>query len=372
MVVRRKRTPIFLYIATVALALAAGQSHSLTAPSTPTAVEMEGDALVRSLNPSDLPSGWELPAHTGHVLDFQMSEWNQYLLVGEENRAADYGITFSTADAGLDLTASLDAIDEMLESEIAVLNFTAVNPDESAARIAEVAESGIPVICATSWVEGCSTMVSANDYQAAYAVGVWAGNFVRESLGGEANLLDVGYPALPSTTDRSRGFLDGLTSILGEDAIDVRSVDGNALHDVAVTVATEALMEDPDVNVIFGINDDSALGALQAYEAAGLNLETLLVVGYGCHGNACKDMLREDGPFKVSAATFPEYQGRLLIDAGVAAFNDVDLPQHLVSPSVPMTASNVESYYTIEEENYTPNFTAISSIPILTPTPEAE
>ena len=86
-------------------------------------------------------------------------------------------------------------------------------------------------------------------------------------------------------------------------------------------VSADALTAHPDVNIIFGINDDSALGGLQAYEAAGMDTENLLVVGFGCEGKACKNALMEGGPYKVSAAMFPEYQGRLLIDAAIAAFN---------------------------------------------------
>ncbi|MCC6944384.1 MAG: sugar ABC transporter substrate-binding protein [Thermomicrobiales bacterium] len=326
--------------------------------------EHDPDTLVRTLKPSDLPSNWKLPAHTGHVVDYQVSEWNQYLIQGESDRAADYGITFTVVDAGLDPQASLAGIEELMAGGVNVLNFTAVDPGSAADQIADVVAEGIPVICATSAVDGCSTVVSADDYGAAFAVGVWAGNDVKERLGGSAVVLDVGYAALESTVQRSKGFLDGITSILGEEQVTAVSVDGNGLKDVSVTVATEILLEQPDVNVIFGINDDSAIGALQAYEAVGFNLESLLVVGFGCDGTACKDLLQEDGPYKVSAATFPEYQGRLLIDAGVAAFNDVTLPDTLVAPSVPMTALNLKQYYSVDDDTYVPNFDAISAIPI--------
>ena len=100
-------------------------------------------------------------------------------------------------------------------------------------------------------------------------------------------------------------------------------------------MAADALTAHPDVNIIFGINDDSALGGLQAYEAAGMDTKNLLVVGFGCEGKACKNALMEGGPYKVSAAMFPEYQGRLLIDAAIAAFNGAKLPAHIVAPSTP-------------------------------------
>ena len=108
----------------------------------------------------------------------------------------------------------------------------------------------------------------------------------------------------------------------------------------------DALTANPDVNIIFGINDDSALGGLQAFESQGGDTQQLLVVGFGCEGKACKDALAEGGPYKVSAAMFPEYQGRLMIDAGVAAFNGVELQAHIDRPTAPMTADNLADYYT--------------------------
>ncbi len=367
MAFRRRYKPLLLNVAALSLAVMLGQPTLIAATSTPTATEQEADEQVRTLQPSDLPEGWKLPAHTGHVVDYQISEWNQYLIQGEVNRAADYGITFTIIDAGLDVDASLAGVNQFVEEGIAVLNFTAVDPHASTGAISSARENDIPVICATSFVEGCNTVVGADDYAAAYAVGVWAGNYVREHFDGSANVLDVGYPALESTANRSQGFVDGITSILGGDAVQTTSIDGNGLLDVAVKATTESLLANPDINVIFGINDDSAIGAMQAYEAAGLNMDTLLVVGFGCDGNDCKDLLKENGPFKVSAATFPEYQGRLLIDAGVAAFNGIDLPAHLIAPSVPMTANSVDKYYTLDDDMWTPNFDAISALPL---TPE--
>ena len=64
-----------------------------------------------------------------------------------------------------------------------------------------------------------------------------------------------------------------------------------------------------------------------------MDTDKLLVVGFGCEGKACKNALMEGGPYKVSAAMFPEYQGRLLIDAAIAAFNGAKLPAHIVAPS---------------------------------------
>lgn len=351
----------------LAVMLSFGQiavAQDATPAASPTAGS-EGDALVRSMDPKALPEDWKVPANVGHVTNYLVHEWYQNLTKGEQARAAEYGINFTINDANLDLQASLAAVDDYVAKGVDVLNFTPVNEEASGPKITEVAATGKPIICESSPTDGCTTLVSIDDYAAGYKVGVWAGEYVNANLGGKAVILDVGLPALTTTVARSTGFVDGITSVLGENATVAQSVDGKGLKDTAVQVASDALTAHPDVNVIFGINDDSALGGMQAYEAAGLDMNNLLVVGFGCEGNACKDALMEGGPYKVSAAMFPEYQGRLIIDAGVAAFNGVELPDHLIAPSTPVTAENLSQYYTHNADGtYSPNFEAISQISV--------
>ena len=153
----------------------------------------------------------------------------------------------------------------------------------------------MPVICEGSPTDGCATLVSIDDYKAGVQVGVWAGNYVKENMGGKASILDVGLPALTTTVARSKGFIDGIKSVL-PDAKVAQSVDGKGLKDEAIKVSADALTAHPDVNVIFGINDDSALGGLQAYTAAGMDPSKVLVVGFGCEGKACKTPSRKAAP----------------------------------------------------------------------------
>jgi ribose transport system substrate-binding protein len=356
------RTGWFAMIAVLFASLLAFGQLAVAQDATPADAGMEGDATVRGMDPENLPEGWEIPTTVGHVTNYLVHEWYQNLTAGEQARADDYDIEFTINDANLDLNQSLAAVDDYLAQNVDVLNFTPVNEEASGPKITDAAATGVPIICESSPTAGCTTLVSIDDYSAGHKVGVWAGEYVRENLGGEAVILDIGLPALTTTVNRSQGFIDGITSVLGDDARVAQSVDGQGLKDEAVNVSADALTANPDVNVIFGINDDSALGGLQSYEAAGLDLDNLLVVGFGCEGNACKDALMEGGPYKVSAAMFPEYQGRLLIDAGVAAFNGVELPAHLVAPSTPITADNLSEYYTLEDGVYMPNFDAIASI----------
>jgi len=332
-------------------------------PGASPAAGAEGEQIVRTMDPAALPEGFQVPATVTHITNYGVHEWYQNLTKGEAARAQEHGIEFNQVDANLDLQASLAAVQEVA-SQVDVVNFTPVNEEASGPTITQVAqESGKPIICESSPTDGCTTLVSIDDYAAGFKVGVWAGEYATENFDGEARVLDVGLPALTTTVARSTGFADGLMSVLPEAEI-VAAVDGQGLKDEAVQVAGDALTANPDVNIIFGINDDSALGGLQAFESQGGDTANLLVVGFGCEGTACKDALAEGGPYKVSAAMFPEYQGRLLIDAGIAALNGVELPPHIVAPTIAVTADNLGEFYTQEGDTYAANFDAISQISV--------
>jgi ribose transport system substrate-binding protein len=324
----------------------------------------EADAMIRNLDIDALPEGWTLPGSIGHVTNYLVHEWYQNETAAEALTAENYGIEFSINDANLDLQASLAAVDDYIAQNVEALVFTPVDEAASAPAIRRVARD-LAVVCEGTAVEGCATLVAISDYSAGYSVGIWAGEYAIENFDGEARVLDIGLPALTSTVARSDGFRDGLLSVLPEAEI-VQSVDGAGSKDVAVQVSADALTANPDVNIIFGINDDSALGGLQSYIAAGLDTDNLLVVGFGCEGIACKDALQEGGPYKVSAAMFPEYQGLLLINAAVAVFNGVEPPEQIYAPSLPVTLDNLFDYYTQEDDGtYSALLDEISAIELV-------
>ena len=323
--------------------------------------EAEVDAMIRAFNIDEMPEGWTLPESIGHVTNYLVHEWYQNETKAEAATAEAYGIEFSINDANLDLQTSLAAVDDYAAQGVDALVFTAVDQVASAPAIRRVARD-LAVICEGNPVEGCATMVAISDYSAGFQVGVWAGEYANENFDGVARALDIGLPALTAGVARSSGFVDGLLSVATDGEL-VQSVDGGGSKDVAVQVSSDALTANPDINIIFGINDDSALGGLQSYIAAGLDTDNLLVVGFGCEGVACKNALQEDGPYKVSAAMFPEYQGLLLINSAIAVFNGAQPPPQIYAPSMPMTLDNLFDFYTQEEDgSYTAHLDAIAEI----------
>lgn len=203
--------------------------------------------------------------------------------------------------------------------------------------------ANIPIIAESTTYDGAATAISIDDYRAGLELGRWVGDHASQLVGGDVKVLDVSSK-LANCEARSRGFADGLRDALPTGRVLLR-VDGEGVWRRAFQIATDAFLVHPDINVICGINDDSALAALEAYRAAGRDERRLLVVSFGLEGNKARDALKAGGPFKAAIAMFPEVVGRACIDAAACAYHRCGLPPHIVTPHALVTAETLERYY---------------------------
>src|SRR4029450_7993636 len=99
--------------------------------------------------------------------------------------------------------------------------------------------------------------------------------------------------------------MDGIQTII-PDATLVHDLDGGGNPDRALEVSTAALAQNGDINVLYGINNSSPLGALPAWKAAGKPEDKLLVVGTGGEGLAFINPMEKEPSYRIEAAMFPE------------------------------------------------------------------
>jgi ribose transport system substrate-binding protein len=350
--------------ATETTAAATTAAAATAAAETTVAAETTAAAEITpyTLTPDNLPAGWKLPKTLGHVTNYLMHEYYQNITKGEKAACDQYGIEFSINDANLDLQKSLAGLDDYVAKKTDVIVFTPVDEAASGPAVTRAREGGAIVVNEGNICDGMLTVVAINEYEAAYKTGLAAGEWLKANFSGKPVLiLDVTLFGLRSCELRSNGFFDAIISIL-PDAQRVQ-VNGKGMKDEAVKVTADAITANPGINVIFGINDDSALGGLQSWRAAGKNDKDVLVVGFGFEGAAGRAAMLEGGPYKFSGAMFPEYGGMLLVNAGIMAFNGAALPKHVVQITLPMTIDLLPQYYTQEGDTWICNFSAVSKIP---------
>ena len=162
-----------------------------------------------------------------------------------------------------------------------------------------------------------------------------------------AKVMNVGLPLLSATVLRAHGFMDGLRTILPGATL-VHDIDGGGNPDPALAASVAALAKSADINIIYGINDSSAQGGLQAWKASGRSQNNLLVVGTGGEGLGFINAMNTEPAYKIEAAMFPEKEGFTAIDAAVRLFNKQNVPQHIVSPSAAISGvDGWRRYYSV-------------------------
>lgn len=146
--------------------------------------------------------------------------------------------------------------------------------------------------------------------------GETAARYMGEHLA-SGKIAVIDQPVVTSVIDRVTGFEKKLSDY--PNLTIVGKWDGSGVRDKAMNVTEQVLQRHPDIKGIFAINDDSALGALQAVRAAGKEKE-IMIVGYDATPEAREEILAGSA-LKADVIQYPRRIGRETIEA-IATYLD--------------------------------------------------
>ncbi len=208
----------------------------------------------------------------------------------------------------------------------------------------------IPLIAEGNPQDG-AVYLGIDNYEAGCQLGLWSANHLRRHGFANAHVLDIGVMSMSATRLRSKGFLDGLSAGAGDEAAAL-SIDGKGRYNSAYHIALDALRLHPEINLIFGINDDSILAGMQAYHDLGRDKSMLIAVSIGGEGNTIFDALMGEGPLKACMAMFPEVVGRLAIDTVRYLWRADRGDFNVITPTALLTAENINQFYVKKENDW--------------------
>lgn len=293
----------------------------------------------------------------GYVVSTMAHEWYQNICSGAERRAKDKGVNLSISDAAMDSSKQISYSENFISQDVDALILTPVDPAAMNTIVFQAEEAGIPLVAESSKFDGMSVFVGITDYEASKAMGEWMADYAAANSI-DMKILLVGQPIYEACRMRVDGFLAGLDTKGAKYEV-VQEVDGNGTKEGSLSVSNDALTAHPETNVIFGINDNSATGGMNAYIEQGYDESKLTVLGFGFEGTVGRDALLSKGPYKAAVAMFPDYVGAAIIDAAIMAAKG-EAPEVYNIPTVVITNDNFAQYYTANGDGtYTTNFAAI-------------
>ncbi|MEE2659890.1 MAG: substrate-binding domain-containing protein [Candidatus Latescibacterota bacterium] len=290
------------------------------------------------------------PLKVGYVVNFMSHEWYQNITKSATARAEELGVELIIADANMDMAAQISKAENLMAQQVDVLILTPVDAKALGPVVRQARDQGIHVLTESNPVEGSLSYIGINNHASGKKAGIWFAERARYS-GMDPKILVVGYPNFEDCRQRVAGFKEGLkeSGLVYEI---VQEVSSSGLKEQAFKVTQDAITAHPEINVIFGINDDSTTGGMSAFRAAGLDEANLVAIGFGFEGVVGRVALLAGGSYQAALAMFPEFVGTSLIDAAIKVAGGEMLPTHYETPTLMITLDNFEQFYEPSGDDY--------------------
>jgi ribose transport system substrate-binding protein len=254
----------------------------------------------------------------GVTLHTKTHPFYKQLEAGLRAEAAKDGLALQVQSAEFDVATQTAQIENFLTQKVAAIVVCPVDSQAVGGAIKRANEAGVPVFTADiRALQGqVVTHVASNNEQGGKLIGA----YLAKALDGKGAVAIIDYPEVTSSQERVKGFNAALTAFPGIKV--VATVSGLGVRDRAATTMENILEAHPDVRAVFGINDNSALGALSVLQARGK--KDVRVVGFDADEEARQAIAR--GTLLADAAQAPEQIGAATIDA---------IADHLAGKPVP-------------------------------------
>ena len=233
-----------------------------------------------------------------------------------EELSEEYGFELKVYDGKFDAGSVQQLVDDIVVDRPDAVVFAPLDSDASVPQVQKMIDAGLPVVTYNVQPrEQAAPRVFADDYLGSQIVGCKAGAYFAAKFPDRAAKIGiVDLPQLPQVQDRKNGFLYGFLSQI-PDAELVQAVDGGGVIDKANPAATDLIQAHPDINVIFGINDDSSLGTVAALKTAGVyDADWGVLAAVDGSAPAMESMKDPNSPYKAESGYPPR-------DFAYAAFN---------------------------------------------------
>ncbi|PIU45432.1 MAG: sugar ABC transporter substrate-binding protein [Ignavibacteriales bacterium CG07_land_8_20_14_0_80_59_12] len=239
---------------------------------------------------------------------------------GLKQEAAKHNYDLIITSADFDLGKQTAQIEDFVARKVDAILVCPVDSKGVGTGIRKANKAGIPVFTADiAAEEGDVVCHIASDNVAG---GRLAGEYLAKLLGGKGKIGIINQPAITSVLDRVQGFREAIAKYPGIEV--AADVNGQGVRDKSLEVAADALQAHPDLNGIFGINDDSALGALDAVQQ--FKRSKVVIVGYDATPPAA-DAIMRGTPLKADVVQYPKKIGSATIDEIRACFAGEKVPR---------------------------------------------
>ncbi len=233
---------------------------------------------------------------------------------GLKSEAAKKGYMLIVKYSEFDIDKQLVQINNFIDLKVHAIILAPCNSHAVGRAISKINNTGIPVftvdIANTSPQGKVVSHITSNNKEG----GRKAAQMIARALNSQGKVIIISHPGVTSVYDRVVGFREEMTK--HPEIKIIAEIPAWGQRDRAMAIMEEILLKIPDVDAVFGINDDSALGALTACEASG---KKVVIVGYDATPEGKKAI--RNGKIYGDVVQYPDKIGMIAIQTIDDYFN---------------------------------------------------
>jgi ABC-type sugar transport system substrate-binding protein len=275
----------------------------------------------------------------GHAYQDLTNKFFADELKSEQTLAKSQGATLVTAQANDNPATQLDNINTLIARKVNVLVIDAIDPQAIVPGIRAANEAGIPVMMLIREPNSGASYESLL-YLDSVTDGKNACTAIAKKLGGKGNVVNLTGPMqIQAAKERAQGCDQALKAYPGIKVVAEVNTD-YTLRDANLKM-TDVLTAHPNVDGVFGGNDEIALGALRAVVAAHKDPKKMAIVGVDGTLPALQAIC--NGTMLADYATFGSREAQLVFDTVGKIHAGQTVQKKVLFPAVPITPDNVTS-----------------------------
>lgn len=282
---------------------------------------------------TDGPNDGESTMKVGVTLLTMTHPFFLEMIKGLEMEAENNNFEIQIVSAEFDVAKQQNQVSDFIVQGVDAIILCPADSRAIGTTIQQANEAGIPVFTAD-----IASLAGEGEVQAHVGIdnlmgGRMAGELAIKALGESGKIAIIDHPEVESVILRTRGFNQVINEAreAGSKIEVVSTLPAGGSQDRAFRVAEDVLQAHPDLDLIFGINDETALGAVAAIEKAGKS-ETVRVIGLGGKKEAIEAV--DSGRLYADVQTNPDQIGILSIQRVAQYFAGESIEKETRIPTV--------------------------------------
>jgi len=257
------------------------------------------------------------------------------LKAGAEKAAAEMGnvkLIVVGAESSTDLSTQVKQVEDFIQMKMDVIGLVAIERKGIIPTIEKVNKAGIPLITVDTDADGGKRecYIATDNLLGGKLAAQWIVNALQGR--GKIGILEI-MPGSQVGAIRMEGFKSVIEKEKGIQI--VSSLTALGRRDLGMKVMNDMITAHPDLDAVWAVNDENALGALEALRARG-KLKQVKIVGYNGALEAIQQVYR--GNMAADVVQYPERIGELFIYWAGRIANGEKPPQNLPrTPTNPPT-----------------------------------